>query len=545
MRKLFIGISLLTAASACATEGGGPASEPPVLKVTSPSRGTVQSGLADVEVRGTVTPSLESGAPVERVEVNGVRATVDLDGGWVARVPVGAGATMLKTVAVDAEGGEARDTRTVQAGNLVPLNTTVTDGITAAISDDAFARIGEMAGNLIATMDLGTMVQQMNPVVDSGGGPDCLYAQAFIRDLDMASANIGLIPYQGGLTLQAELFSLDVPLDTQYAVACLDGSTAVRIRADRIFIQGDLAVTVAGGALDVSLGNITLDIDGLDIDASGVPGTIIDMLALDSVIQWVAPYAVELFMGPMINDALGGLAMVGPLNLDVAGRTLEMGVTPTAIEFSPVGGELRMNSRFFVQGAESAPGYIFTENGVPAMDAADGFQLALADDAINQLMTGFHAVGAMNMEIPHRAGHLDALAVNALLPPMMSASGTDGTMKLIVGDMMVTAMAQGSAQARLAFNVEVEMAMDSTGNVMKLALQPPVIHIDTTDEIPNVTGFTDDQLEAINGAVIQATMDHLLPLVGAIPLPTLAGVALVDLDVNGINGYVTVTGALE
>ena len=49
MHKLFIAISLITAASACATEGG-PRPEPPILEVTSPRRGTIQSGLADVEV---------------------------------------------------------------------------------------------------------------------------------------------------------------------------------------------------------------------------------------------------------------------------------------------------------------------------------------------------------------------------------------------------------------------------------------------------------------------------------------------------------------
>jgi hypothetical protein len=127
----------------------------------------------------------------------------------------------------------------------------------------------------------------------------------------------------------------------------------------------------------------------------------------------------------------------------------------------------------------------------------------------------------------------------------LSAAGTEGTMKLLIGDLMAALRAQGSVQARLAFNVEIELAMDSTGQIMKLALQPPVVHIDTTDEIPNTTGFTDDQLELVHQAVIEATMNHMLPLVGAIPLPSLAGVSLVDVDVNGINGYVTVTGALE
>jgi hypothetical protein len=548
MRKLFLGLTIALAATACA-DGGGSNSPPPALKVVSPVRGTMQSGLADVEVRGSVLPAADigdgPGLPVQSVEVNGVPATVDVDGQFTALVPIGAGATMLHTVALDTDGNEASDTRTIHAGNLVPMSTIVRDGITAAISDDAFAKIGEVAGTLIAQQDLGAMVRGMNPVVDSGDGPDCLFAQAFIQDLNLSSADIRLIPYAGGIRLEADIYNLDVPLDTDYAVACLDGSTAVQITADRVSIAGDLDITVTGGALDVVLMNPTVDLDNLNIDASGIPGTIIDMLSLDSAIQWIIPYAVDMFVGPMINDAIGGLAMTGPLSLDVAGKHLELTVTPAAIDFTADGGKLRLDSRFLVGGSEAAPGFIMTPNGLPSMDAGDGFQLALADDAVNQLMTGFWATGAMNMEIPHHAGQFDALRIEARMPPLMMAANADNNLEMVIGDMMVTLVAQGVEEAKLAFNVKIAMKLDGEGNYIRLGLEEPEIVIDTTDEIPNTTNLSDDDLETIHQAVIASMMDQMLPLIGTIPIPTLAGVQLVDVDVNGQNGYVTVTGAIE
>jgi hypothetical protein len=551
MRKLILGLSLLSTASIGAfgcSAADGPDGPPPVLKITSPARGTIQSGLDDVEVRGTVTAAPDTGngagLPVASVEVNGVPAQVATDGSFVARVPIGAGATMLHTVALDTDGNEALDTRTIEAGTLLPIDSTIDDAITAAISRDAFAKIGELAGNLIKATDLGSLVQGMNPVVDSGDGPDCLYGQAFIQDLDMANATIELVPYAGGLQLHATIDGLDVPLTTQYAVACVDGDTDVRITADHVDIVGDLALSVSNGRIDVELMNPDVQLDNLEIDASGLPGTIIDMLSLDSAIQWIIPYAVDMFVGPMLNDAIAGMA-VGPLELDILGQHLTMGVSPSAIEMTADGGKLMMDSEFHVRGSELSPGLVFTQNGLPSMDAGNGFQLAMADDAINQLMNGFWAVGAMNMTIPHQAGQFDHLKLEARLPPMMSASTTDGDMKLVIGDMMVTLIGSGVEQAKLAFNVEVAMQMESEGAVMKLGLEEPVVYIDTTDEIANISGFTDDDLETIHHTVVGLMMDQMLPLLGAVPLPSFAGIQLEDISIQGKAGYVTISGALD
>jgi hypothetical protein len=128
---------------------------------------------------------------------------------------------------------------------------------------------------------------------------------------------------------------------------------------------------------------------------------------------------------------------------------------------------------------------------------------------------------------------------------MMSAATDDGDMKLVIGDLMVTLIAQEAEEARLAFNVSIRMQLEGEGTYMKLSLDPPEVEIDTTDEIPNLTNLSDDDLEAIHVAVIDAMMDQMLPLIGTIPLPSLAGVQLTDVSVNGQNGYVTVTGALS
>ncbi|HWU90883.1 MAG TPA: hypothetical protein VN253_26640, partial [Kofleriaceae bacterium] len=122
--------------------------DPPILKVTSPQRGLQQAGAGQVQVTGTVAPNLD-GTPVEKVLVNDVQASVDADGNFQALIDVPAGATLIHTVARDAAGGEAVDTRAVQAGELRSAGANVERSIAAAISTDAFAKISAAAGPLI------------------------------------------------------------------------------------------------------------------------------------------------------------------------------------------------------------------------------------------------------------------------------------------------------------------------------------------------------------------------------------------------------------
>ena len=61
-----------------------------------------------------------------------------------------------------------------------------------------------------------------------------------------------------------------------------------------------------------------------------------------------------------------------------------------------------------IEGSEASPGYIFTDNGVPAMDASHGFQLGLADDLVNELLAEIHALGVLDLTVQQDFGVFDA-----------------------------------------------------------------------------------------------------------------------------------------
>src|SRR5215470_16925718 len=109
-RSIWIGLAFV-ATAAC----GGQAPPPPVLTVTSPARGLVQSGAGRITVTGTAMPSA-SGDPVARLTVNGVPAALQPGGSFTTTIDAPNGAMLLETVAVTDKGGSVTDTRAIQAG---------------------------------------------------------------------------------------------------------------------------------------------------------------------------------------------------------------------------------------------------------------------------------------------------------------------------------------------------------------------------------------------------------------------------------------------
>lgn len=546
MRHLLTaGISVLSLTAACSSEHGTP-KDPPLLTVTSPARSTLQNGAGMVEVRGTVTPSDLTLSPVTSVSVNGVEASVEADGSFTAQVTVAGGATFLHTVAKDQDGGEATDTRAIHAGNLVDLDSSIQDAMTMAISDDAFAVMARTATSLINTTDLGPLVAAGNPMLNTGaeGGEDCLFAKANVLDVNMSNARIALTPYDGGLTIEAELMALDVPVHAWYAAACIDGDSDLSIRADRVVVRGRLAIGAGAGKFDVTIEDADVDLDNFRIAGGGLPGAVANLFTWDSVMAKVAEWGVEKFMDPMINTALAG--MVEEKTVAVLGHSLDFQISPSAVEFESSAGKIKLDTRFFIQGSDSAPGFIYTDNGAPTMAANDGFELAMADDMANQLLAGFTAVGGLNQTLALPPGQFTSATIQATLPPMISANTADGSMKLLIGDMRVTLAGDGVDQAQLAINAEVSLKIGGSESGARIALGEPVLHIDVvTDQVANVSGFNPEDLSAAIKMVADHTMDQILPLLGYIPLPMVAGVELTNLELGGRNGYITMSGALR
>ena len=547
MRNVILASALLAAVSAC-NDSPDAIKDPPVLRVTSPQRSLIQNKAGQIKVEGTVTPNEISGEVVEKVLVNGVQANLNPDGTFTATIDIKAGATLINTTARDHAGAVAEDTRAVLAGELRPVGSNVEGALTAAMSKTAFQKLSAAAGPMIEGLNFMSILAPMQPMVHSGDetGPDCLYARGYVDGVSLSNADIAIIPTQAGLSFRAQIDGLDVPGHANYAVACVDGSTAFRVKATRVVVTGILVVTPSGNqGFKTTLTGEAVTITGLDIQASGIPGTIVNLLSLDKLLGWVISKAAPLAMEPMMNKALGGLA--GPQELNVMGKTLKMEVDPTAIDIDMHGAWITLDTKMLIKGTESSPGYIFTDNAMPNMDPGNGFALGIADDMVNQMMAQLHMTGLMNLDMHAEGGTFDNTKISMSLPPMVSADPADGKLKLVLGDMIATFTDHGAPVAKAAINATIELKVVSASNGYGVALQlgKPTAKVTVLEDIDNVTRLTDKDLSIATEACLAGQIETVSKLLVNIPLPAVAGLQMRNMSIGSDDGYVMLKGDIE
>jgi hypothetical protein len=530
---VLLALLALLAGSGCLA-GGGDQPDPPLLRVTSPHRSLIQDRTGPLVITGTVAPN-PTGADVASVVVNDTRATIDADGTFTATIDVPAGATLIHTVATDAAGGIATDTRSVLAGERRAPGSSIENAIAASISASAFTQIGAAAGKLIKSADLKALIAPLNPVVHAGddAGPDCLYGQAFVDTMTIADAKIALAPVAGGLQLSA---TFDRPVITghvRYALSCVNGQSNFEIRATSASLSGVLALSINGpSGLTTQLLNSNVQLPGLGITASGIPGTILNFIPLEKVIQTAAPAAARLFVTPLLNKAIGTLT--GPQKLPVLGQTLDLQVTPSAIAFDPSRGDVMLDMKLLIEGAERSPGFIFTPNGAPALDPGRGLAFGIADDLANDALAQLAAKGLLNLQLPGTSAQ-----VTMTSPPMLSADPKDGKLRLVLPDMIVMLGQKG----RIAVNAEIAFAAQPAdgGSSLAIELGTPAIAIDSLDDTP----AADSGLAPAIQATTAEQRGSIKDLLKNIPLPKVGGLTLTDTSVTGGNGYVLVTTTLK
>jgi len=535
------GFLIIATAAAC----GGPP-PPPVLTITSPTRGLLQSEAGPLTVTGTAIPGT-SGDRIANVTVNHVAATLRPDGSFTAVLDAPNGAMLLDTVATSDNGASTNDTRAVQTGQLRPVGTSIDRAITTALSADAFARLSAAAGPLLKTLDLTALLAPLQPMVNAGD--ELANLQLSVTGVKFTDCKIALAPVAGGLSFSAEFDGLHVAANVVYAGALVpDGSTMVTITADQVTITGTLGVAPAGtSGFTTTLVAPAVQTVGLQLTATGLAGEILDLLdsVLGSTLQAVVSRSAELALSPLVNQALGALA--GPQQIDVLGKKLDLQASPSAVTFTSAGALVTMNLKALLGGSESSPGYIFTDNGVPALNANHGFQVGLADDLVNELLAEIHALGVLDLGVQQDLGLFDGARFRLTMPPMISANTSDGAMRLVLGDMIATFTQHGKTVVKAAINAQVELKIEPTANARQVALQFGAIdvRIDLLDDAAGTTGVSGDDLAGATSTGIGFQLDSLNQLLVTLPVLSVAGIEVDHLSLGADSGYVMMAGQLH
>src|SRR6185436_19212776 len=204
------------------------------------------------------------------------------------------------------------------------------------------------------------------------------------------------------------------------------------------------------------------------------------MLDLDTRLGPVLAWATERFVVPMINRSLATLNETK--TVDVLGKTIEVKVAPARIEFDVVGAIVDISTELRAQGDGASPGFVYVANQVPSMDKSHGFQLAVADDAANQLLGSFWAAKGLEVGIDLANGSYgevgklyDRVELSAKVPPHLDASGE--ALQLTIGDVIATFKDGASVATQVAINaqLEIKVVTDATG-ALRLDVGTPVTY---------------------------------------------------------------------
>lgn len=538
-RSILLCFLLLFLATIASCMGELPA--PPGLSVTSPERGLLQSDAGQVVVKGRTQPS-SSGSPVTKVTINDVPAELAADGSFTAVVAVPAGAMLLETVAVSAEGGQAIDARAVHVGQLRPIGTRIDRAVSATLSADAFARVSEAGSQILSTTDLSALLAPVSL------GDQLANLKLTISNLEINNAKIALKPIDGALEIFVEIHGLAVAANAAYGGTLVpDGSTQVSVTADKVAIRGALVVTPAGPSFKATISSPNVSTTALRLQASGLVGRILDLLAsnLASVTRTIATRSVESALEPLINKALGALG--GPKQLDVLGKTIAFEGAFSDVTFSRAGALASLNLQAKIGGSESSPGYIFTPNGAPALALGHGVQLALSDDLLNDMLAQVHALRVLDLQLNQDFGLFDSVSFKLALPPMLSANTGDGSVRLVLGDMIITVAKGSDTLVRAAINAQVDVAVDRGTTASEIALAFGKVHVVVNLlDAPAASGeISAAELAGAANAGIGLQLDSLRELLVTVPVPTVAGVTLDSLSLRGDSGYLVASGQIH
>ncbi|HEX4421418.1 MAG TPA: hypothetical protein VH165_26060 [Kofleriaceae bacterium] len=434
----------------------------------------------------------------------------------------------------------------MQSGALQPVSTNIPRAVTTALSADAFAKLSAAAGPLIQTLNVPALLASKQPMVTEGDSLANL--KLSLSGLNFANPKISLTPTNGGLMFTAQLDTLKVTANVAYGGTLVpSGSSVVNITADHVTIGGTLVVTPNGTAgFTTALNSPTVNTVNLVLQSSGITGSILDLLnsTLGSSLQSILTEAAAAEMSPLLNDALG--ALEGPQQLDVLGQKLDVQASPSAVTFSSAGALVTIDLKVMLEGSQSSPGYIYTANGNPTMDAGHGIQLGLADDLVNELLAQVHALGLLNVTLQKDLGIIDTAQFQLTMPPMVSANNPDGTMRLVLSDMIASFSDKGKPVAKAAINAQIDLKL-APSDAQDVALQfgKVDLRVNLLDDTTPSDGLSGDDLASAATDGISIQLDSLSKLLITLPVPSLEGIQLQNVSVGADSGYIVMSGQIQ
>ncbi len=517
----------------------------PRIVVTSPDRGA-RSGAETIIVQGQV---LDDESGVASLTISGIEVAVDASGSFQAELALESGLNLLQLIATDHAGNQSSSTRAVLSGIFAPADESVGDAVQVFIGRQTLATIAETSEAVLDALEIDQLLIAANPVV-SKGTSNCLNATVDLQEISYNNLKVVLEPIDGGIRAVVQIVGLQAEARAFHTIACLGGSTAIRVAANEVEVEAELQISVSGQALVASVATSEARFDNLSVDVGILPSSVIEFVVGDFDRKLGAKVSA------LVAEALPGIVQdkISKFSRDhelaILGTSLQVSVSPSAVNFDEDGGTVYLTTK--ISGATNGRPYLSNPMPLPPLATDKGVSVAISDDAINQGLSALWDTGALDRLIELKSdsgadiggGIFDYVQLLSPLPPVIGASSAGKSLTLTVGDMQLNLLKQGedTPVSSVAVSLELQIQVEEVDGQLKIATRgDPTIYMERLEE----EGFLSERdLEILVAFATNMLSGDLNRLLGEIPLPSYAGTEISGATVRAQDGYLQIAASL-
>jgi len=416
--------------------------------------------------------------------------------------------------------------------------------------------IGELARRTVAETDFYALLAKENPLVNAAA--PCFAARVELRRLSVGGVELALTPVGGGVELHATLSDIAVGFHVKYEAFCKNDEGEVSFTTERFRLDGKLALSLGdGGKITADASQTVAAFDRFVWGGDVLPARVRELLdqPLADALAVLIAGEVSKRVPALITRRVDGK----PRTTEVRGEELVMALRPAALLADDRGLAFALDSSIYVSGA---PGTVFprTPAAPPALDAeaTRGLRLAIADDALNQLLASLWGAGVfdqdLDIEQTDRLEQLglvfDHLSFVPRLPPVAEAMPNGGGLRLTAGDVECQLVQRPEGlPPRVVARVVVSLRVTVVASVVddRLMLRPmaPELFVDVPLEPGDPPSpLHEESLRALGDFVTDNLVTLLGEVVSGVPLPGLDELSIVDARAGSppAGGYLELVG---
>ena len=540
-----------------------PETDPPVITLTSPSRGQFTT-LSQILVEGTIADA----SGLAYFLINGNLVTPGPNGNFSQPLTLTDGLNVIEILAADPWANQTKTALPVISGQFLPETSDVTDALAVRLNLPVFDAIEQIAAQQLGGVNLANEIMNQNPLFSGGGTLANVRVEATAASF--GTPVLSLDPELGGLRVKAELPNISITVNASGRVIGIPFSLTTDVTTTNAIVEATAVVNVAaGGVITTDMQNVVIDMQGFRFNIHGVP-TFLENLARSAVrnlIEKEIKKQVETVIPREINNAIAGAN--GPITQTVMGQQVTIELIPTAVNFDPDGASIMTDGDVVITppaglSLPTTPGSLTTAGTAPAHGLTNALYLSVNDDLLNRIAHAAWRGGLTNFTLdqaaitqlqlpawlqldafllqtffPSLAGQLNPndpleIEISTATPAIFQTRPAPGLLTAGIGDLQVDIyVAPAGLPRQLVLSVgtqieaEVGVSLSAQNTLQVAVIGRPTINTDVF-QTPLAT-LNETAVENLMGFILPPVIQLLGNSWSGFPIPTTPGLNIRNL----------------